>query len=84
MTRPPVGLSGLSQVWMTGWPGVSTACCGFFGERLAADGDLAAVDAGLRSMQALGEEARAAGVLVVLGGVLAAGREVADEAACAR
>ena len=29
--------------------------------------------------EALGEEARAAGVLVVLGGVLAAGGEVADE-----
>ena len=25
MTRPPVGLSGLSQLWMTTWPGVSTA-----------------------------------------------------------
>ena len=34
--------------------------------------------------EALGEQARAARVLVVLGGVLAAGREVADEAACAR
>ena len=51
---------------------------GFFGEGLAGDGHLAAVDeAGAE--ETLGEEARAAGVLVVLGGVLAARGEVADE-----
>ncbi len=62
---------------MTGWLGVSTACDRLFGEGLAGDGDLAAVDqAGIE--ETLGENARAACILVVLGGVLAAGGEVAD------
>ena len=51
---------------------------GFFGEGLAGDGDAVAVEeAGVE--EALGEEAAAACVLVVLGDVLAAGGEVADE-----
>ncbi len=55
---------------------------GLFGEGLAGDGDLAAVDEACVE-EALGEEAGAAGVLVVLGCVLAAGGEVADvQGAC--
>jgi hypothetical protein len=51
---------------------------GFFGERLAADGERAAVGvAGFD--EALGEQARAARGLIVGGDVLAGGSEVADE-----
>ena len=83
MTRPPVGLRGLSSVWMTGWPGVSTAAAASSARVLRGDGDLVAVEEASVE-EALGEEAGAACVLVVLGDVLAAGGEVADEGVRAR
>ena len=51
---------------------------GFFSERLAADGERAAVGvAGVD--EALGEQTRTAGGLIVRGDIFAGGREVADE-----
>ena len=51
---------------------------GLFGEGLAGDGDAVAFEQACVE-EALGEEAAAACVLIVLGDVLAAGGEVADE-----
>ncbi len=63
---------------MTGWLGVSTASAASSARVLPETVMLAAVEETCVE-EALGEEAGAACVLVVLGGVLAAGGEVADE-----
>ena len=59
MTRPPVGLMGLSNVWITTWPGVSCGQRGFFGERLAADGQRRSIGVA-RIDEPLGQQARTA------------------------
>ena len=68
---------------MTGWPGVSTASAASSARVLPVTVMLSAVEQACVE-EALGEKTGAACVLVVLGGVLAAGGEVADEAACGR